>query len=76
MGCCAQVVTCGTPACRCCSVLQTGLELLRQDGRVLQCYRDIHDAIWWVPVNHEERWLLAGHAFHAVCSGNGAAWSR
>ncbi len=25
---------------------QTGLELLRKDGRVLKCYRDIHDAIW------------------------------
>lgn len=25
---------------------QTGLALLRGDARVLQCYRDIHDAIW------------------------------
>ena len=25
---------------------QTGLALLQQDGRVLKCYTDIHDAIW------------------------------
>jgi hypothetical protein len=31
------------------STLQVGLGLLQQDGRVLQCYKSIHDAIWWVP---------------------------
>ena len=25
---------------------QVGLRLLHQDGRVLKCYRSIHDAIW------------------------------
>ncbi|KAI3431515.1 hypothetical protein D9Q98_004565 [Chlorella vulgaris] len=40
---------------------QVGLGLLQQDGRVLSCYKSIHDAIWYAEMGSSAAILGAGY---------------
>jgi hypothetical protein len=45
---------------------QIGLGLLRQAGAVLQCYTDIHDAIWHAELGSSKAILDAGYSIDSL----------
>ena len=49
-----------------CPPAQTGLGLLRQAGAVLQCYTDIHDAIWHAELGSSKAILDAGYSIDSL----------